>query len=187
VVVPGYFGTPGKYVENGVTNSYDPKDVLIDYDVYELKSQKDFENYIGKRAGIESIPGEGPTLNVINKAPNANNYTKYVRALTPGDLNGYLAPKEGEPTYELYQAIEIKDTTDDRYGKQGPLYTTLQYKEKVKEQATDDNGELLYEDEEKTIPIYKTDANGDFIYIEQAEEKTISLEFKKVVELDKIM
>jgi hypothetical protein len=53
VVVPGYFG-----VHTG-----DATKVLIDYDVYELKSQKDFEEYIGKRS-FAPTAAKAPTLEV---------------------------------------------------------------------------------------------------------------------------
>ena len=47
VVVPGYFGTPAEYEENGVKKSYDPDKGLWNASgVYELRSQSDFVNYI---------------------------------------------------------------------------------------------------------------------------------------------
>ena len=114
VVVPGYFGT----------HSGNEKEILIDHDVYELKSQADFIKYIGKHSSqkVESI---APTLEKINDnvALERRNIDKYFRAITPSDFESYADTEN--PVY-IYEAVRVQ-SNEDEYGKNGHLLVTLNH------------------------------------------------------------
>jgi hypothetical protein len=170
VVVPGYFGAhPGN-----------EKDVLIDYDVYELKSQKDFEAYVGKQSN--SIRNAvGPVLQVVNESSSATNYTKYLKTLTLTDFDGYFEP---DNTEHIYKVTEITDSNDVRYGKQGYLYTTIKYYNKKQQQVTDADGNPQFEVDEEgnptEIPLmeYVDDIAGG--------EKTVTISLTKITSLNDV-
>ena len=177
VVVPGYFGE----------HTGDETDILIGHDVYELKSQSDFETYVGKHAFVaEPEEGIGPVLDVLREPSSTNNYndyTKYLKAITPADLDIYL--QEDNNKY-IYQAIEITDSADPRFGKKGYLYTTLEYKQKISQQKADEEGKPLYEDSEEV------DENGDPIqvpvmeWVESDESQFVTLRFEKISTVSEI-
>lgn len=123
VLVPGFFGNPKP--------GYNPTDLLIDHDVYEIKSPIEFENYIGKHSSTEQ-EGSSPTLETI-----VNNDTEvpvpgyaplkgYVRNLAPADFDSYLNA-EGERIYN-YQVISVSTNNSD-YGKNGHLLLTIKGEE----------------------------------------------------------
>ena len=196
VVVPGYFGTPG--IKNKDTNEYyDPTALLIDHDVYELRSQSDFISYIGKHTSTKRDPVD-PILTVINTAANANDYTKYVRKLTTKDFDRYLDPENREI---LYRAAEITSSSDPMYNKNGYLVKTFSYFEKVKKQAVAADGTPLT-DEDTGLPIYsvinpdtgeeipENEFSGDvknYVYIDDTTEtKTKTVRFTKIQSLEEI-
>ena len=168
VVVPGYFGD----------HSGDEAEILIDYDVYELKSQKDFDTYIGKRPG--SVRGAvPPVLEEVNTTVTANAYTRYLKAITPEDLNRYIAEDNDE---YIYRATEITDTTDPLYDKSGYLHTTIEYFEKVQQQKEVD-GEPQFElDEEGNpteTPIYE--------WVDSLTASKVTIKLTKVTNLNDII
>jgi hypothetical protein len=134
VVVPGYFGTPRvKDTETG--ERYNPDDLLIDYGVYEIKSQSDFKNYIGKVGGLQQADGEGPTLLPINNT-GTNEYTKYYRYLRINDFYD-----ENRTVYEIEHEIYSTDHPHgDLYGKNGHLLKTITYTQVTN--IVDENGEI---------------------------------------------
>ena len=199
VVVPGYFGTPATIKEGPKKGQpYNPADLLIDHEVYELKSQKDFENYIGKYASIQRTPRH-PSLTIINNAADANDYTKYVYKITTADFDRYLRDDNKE---FIYKATEITDPEDPMYHKYGFLVETFSYTEKVKKQAEDANGNLLV-DATTGEPIYlvtdtstgtqlpeteATDATKTYtyVYVNGGETKTKTVRFEKITSLEDI-
>jgi hypothetical protein len=184
VVVPGYFGANAPTVTKpDGTIEYLADTKLWNSDgVYELKSRTDFESYIGKYVGTERKVIV-PVLEVINTAADANDYTKYVWKITASDFDRYLNPDNAEYIYKA----EVT-TAADEVGKNGHLLKTFTYVEKVKKQATDpDTGELLFEDEDKTIPIYEVKpGTTDFVYVD-GETVTVTVKFTKINSLAEII
>ena len=115
VVVPGYFGE----------HDGDESDILIDHDVYEIKSQTDFEKYIGYHTSLP-VEGVAPTLNTINDEVDESreDIDKYFRAVTPADFDSYL---DDEPVY-IYKATKLT-SSDTKLGKNGKLLVTLKHPE----------------------------------------------------------
>jgi hypothetical protein len=178
VVVPGYFGN----------HSGDETEILIANEVYELKSQADFNTYVGKYASLTK-DSVAPAIEIANEPAETNNYneyTKYLRYLTPADFNRYLVENN---EYFIYRVEEILTSSDPMYGQTGKLYRTITYTEKISQNAVDDNGE----------PIYETDADGEFILDENDEKipvtiwvdgsvtKTITVKFTKVEAINSIV
>ena len=187
VVVPGYFGTPGTYEEDGVTKTYNPKDLLVDYEVYEVKSQKEFECYIGKRHG-SSRAAKAPVLEELHTPDDTNTYnayTKYLKAVTPADLNRYLADDNDE---YIYKATEVTSSSDPVYGKKGHLHTTIEYFEKVQRQVeingepqwkVDEAGDYVLDDSGEKIPLYH--------WVDNLTPSTVTIKLTKITNLNDIM
>lgn len=110
VVVPGY-RDPSK----------DPSGVEIGYGVYELKSQKDFEDYIGhydaNYTSNTTIPVR-PDLTTL--FANRDGMEKYVRQITLDDFR-----QENIETYgQVYKYEEVVDVADGKGTNGYLLYTT---------------------------------------------------------------
>lgn len=157
VVVPGYFGE----------HDGNAQEILIDHDVYELKSQADFIKYVGKFASVTQ-EAVSPILEIINSAANANAYTRYTRAITPEDFDGYIA--EGRKTF-VYRVDQI--TTGDKLNKTGYLHTTITYKNKV--EAKDDEGNSILDDAGN--PTYTDEGQAD---------QTITINLTKIESFNEI-
>ncbi len=113
VVVPGYFGE----------HDGDESEILIEHDVYELKSQSAFNKYIGKVGGLQRSDGEGPTLQPINNTSSATEYSKYYRHLK---INDFYTP--GYSVYEIEAEIySTEHLQGNLYGKNGRLLKTITY------------------------------------------------------------
>ena len=120
VVVPGYRNTPkaGKNIN----------DVALGYGVYELKSQADFENYIGKytknyTADIATAVPPQPTLLRATVTPTEGNWlAPYVKQITLQDFEPEVIAAEGE----IYKVTEIAYSANpaSKYGKDGYLLYT---------------------------------------------------------------
>lgn len=135
VVVPGYFGNPKT---NPDTNKpYNPNDLLIEHEVYELKSQNDFDKYIGKIGGVQLATGKAPVLQEINTGiPGVNEYTKYYRYLTVSDFN-----REGYSVYEITDEIySTEGLNGGLFGKNGHLLKTITYT--YNDEEVDEEGEV---------------------------------------------
>lgn len=146
VLVPGYFGTPAKK-EDGI-NYYNPADVLIDYDVYELKSQADFIKYIGKQGGGVISEGRSPILLEINSAGN-NPYEKCHHNLLIGNFN--------ETGRSVYQSTELA-TNDADYGKDGYLLKTFTWLQNTESTDEDGNKIIVAVPQKKTVRLTKVTA-----------------------------
>ena len=150
VLVPGYFGTPEE-IKDSRGNSYsparyyDPEELHIADNVYEIKSQKDFKNYIGTIPSTVLVEGQGPTLEEIN--PNGTDFDKYHRNLRVNDFVNALTTKKN-----AYSYVEITDVTDVRYGKNGYLLKTIMWEEEV----AGENG-VTKEERLVTISLTKVD------------------------------
>jgi hypothetical protein len=129
VVVPGFFGE----------HTGDEKEILIDQDVYELKSQADFTKYIGKSRGIQQ-QGIGPVLEEFAAKAGTNDYEKYYNNLRVSDF--YL---EGIKAYEITEL----DESDSRLGKNGRLLKTITYSYQPK----DANGDLIENEDGTLLPL----------------------------------
>jgi hypothetical protein len=124
VLVPGYFGfeTP-KEMKDSRGNSYDPKryynpeDLHIADGVYEIRSQKDFKNYIGIKPSATLIEGVGPILEEIGLG---DNFDKYHRNLRSNDFVSAVSTGK-----TVYRYEEITDSTSEYYGKNGYLLKTV--------------------------------------------------------------
>ena len=178
VVVPGYFGN----------HSGDEAEILIANEVYELKSQADFNTYVGKYASLTKDP-VAPAIEVATEPAETNNYnnfTQYLRYLSPADFNRYLTENNDE---FIYRVEEVLDSSDPLYRSTGKLHRTFTYTEKVQEIAKDNDDNIIYE----------TDENGDFvldeedakvpvkIWVDGPETKTITVKFTKVTSLSTIV
>jgi hypothetical protein len=139
--------------------------------VYELKSQSDFNKYIGKRASLES-GAVARVLEVLNSAPDADEYTQYLKALSLADMDIYTRP---DNEFDFYEATEITDPSDERYGKSGYLYTTIEYTEKVKQQIEVDG-----------VLVDEVDADGNFIYVAGPITSTVTIALTKVENISSI-
>jgi hypothetical protein len=133
VVVPGYFGT-AKIKDVATGERYDPETLLVENGVYEVRSQKDFVNYIGTTYGIQRADGIAPTLEPVNNISSANEYTRYHNYLRVNDFN-----RQGYSVYEI--EAEIYSTTHlygDLFGKNGYLLKSLEYTqtEEIKDPET---------------------------------------------------
>ena len=169
VVVPGYFGD----------HEGNEKEVLIDYDVYELKSQKDFETYIGKHAGTAQ-EGRHPTLSVVNTAENANEYTKYLRRLTLSDFENNAGCIYKVTEVERKQLTGAEDETE--FNEFGYLKESFTYTEK--EIKTNEDGLPLDKDEnpvvdEETGEGYFDDDSSVYAYVDGARH-TVKVIFEPV-------
>lgn len=151
VVVPGFFGSP--------KDNYNPEDLLIDHDVYELKSQADFNNYIGKTTA-KTTNGTGPILREINPSPT-NDYDKYYRNLRAADF--YLKDESTGAPLNVYKIIEL-DSNDPQYGRNGKLIKTITY-------TTSPTGDASYDENQVTTP---------------AETKTVTIKLEKVENIQDI-
>lgn len=175
VVVPGYFGY----------HTGDEKKILIDSDVYELKSRSDFELYVGKLPGIK-VEYEPPILEELYTGKDANNYSRYINTISLAEFDRYSDP---ENKIFVYRAEQITDSSAEGFGKTGNLLSTISYKEKTRRVAVDDDGLPIYQkdadgsdkldDEGNPIPVYETNENGEEIYYEGAEQ-TVTVRFVKV-------
>lgn len=168
VVVPGYFGE----------HTGDESEILIDHEVYQLKSQQDFDTYVGKRHG-SSRAAVPPVLEEVNTSANANDYTKYLKAVTPADLNRYLDEDNDE---FIYRATEVTSSNDPVYGQNGYLHTTITYVPKVQQQVEID-GELQFEVDEEgnptETPIYE--------WVDGTTTSTVTIKLTKVTNLNDII
>ena len=142
VLVPGYFGTPSKKTE---TANYDPVDILIDHDVYELKSQADFTKYIGKVSGAAPSEGESPVLLEIAPA-GTNEYEKCHRNLRIADFG-----IEGQSVY----AMTILSETDPDFGKDGYLLKTFRYNENTADEDEEGNPIIIVTPKKVTARLTK--------------------------------
>lgn len=165
VVVPGYFGEPKA--------GYDPEELLIDQDVYEIKSQAAFNNYIGKCVG-ERISGEAPKPEVINSL-GTTDYAKEIAEITPDDFDGYYYGNE--PVY-IY-SIEELENTDPYYGKNGKLLKTYShtYTNTEGNEVTDVFKTVRFVKVEKGSDVEweaEVDANGDPVTDENGKDIILS-------------
>lgn len=147
VLVPGYFGTPAKK-EDGI-NYYNPADVLIDYGVYELKSQADFIKYIGKKGGAEISEGRSPELLEINPL-GANSFEKCHRNLTIANFH-----EEGRSVYEFTELTE----NDADFGKDGYLLKTFTWFQNTEEETEEGSTIIVAREQKTTIRLTKVSAN----------------------------
>jgi hypothetical protein len=107
VLVPGYLGE--------AKSGCEIKDLLIDCDVYEIKSQKQFVDYIGRVGGLLTTAKKSPILQEINPS-GANTYEKCHRNLIVNDFhitNG-----------SIYRITELS-ADNALYGKDGYLLKTF--------------------------------------------------------------
>lgn len=146
VLVPGYFGTPAKDEEG---EYYNPADVLIDYDVYELKSQAEFIKYIGKRGGAEISEGRSPELVEINPT-GTNVFDKCHRNLRIADFN-----EENRLVYEFTELAE----NDADFGKDGYLLKTFTWFQNTEEENEDGSTIIVAREQKTTIRLTKVTAN----------------------------
>ena len=149
VVVPGYFGTPKTYTENGISTSYDAdKDLWNASGVYEIKSQSDFDKYIGKVGGTLADDSKGPTLKVLQSGSSFNGFEKYFKKLGVEDFN-----RADCAVYKI--AAEIDSATHlygDKYGKNGHLLKTISYTKTI--DIKNDDGEVIdTEDVDCTVTV----------------------------------
>lgn len=145
VLVPGYFGTPAKNEEG---EYYNPADVLIDYDVYELKSQAEFIKYIGKRGGAEISEGRSPELLEINPL-GTNPFDKCHRSLNITNFH-----EEGRFVYEFTELTE----NDTDFGKDGYLLKTFTWFQNTEEETEDGNTIIVAREQKTTIRLTKVAA-----------------------------
>lgn len=162
VVVPGFFG-----VHTG-----DEKEVLIDQDVYELKSQADFTKYIGESKG-EQVQSIGPNLREINPSPT-NNYDKYYRHLRVADF--YRVDEVTNLPLNVYRIDELPEG-DPSNGLNGYLLKTINY-DYI---PTDVDGESLYDENSteaikitKSVTIKLTKVKMEDVDFTRDEEKGYS-------------
>lgn len=162
VVVPGFFG-----IHTG-----DEKEVLIDQDVYELKSQADFTKYIGESKG-EQVQSIGPNLREINPSPT-NNYDKYYRHLRVADF--YRVDEVTNLPLNVYRIDELPEG-DPSNGLNGYLLKTINY-DYI---PTDVDGESLYDENSteaikitKSVTIKLTKVKMEDVDFTRDEEKGYS-------------
>jgi hypothetical protein len=113
VVVPGFSGT-------GTATEEERKAAYLGYDVYELKTQADFEKYIGKYTENytgETVAAQRPVLTIL--VPGGTGLTKYSRKMTLEDFESDKIESEGK----IYKIVEVQ-STDTEYGKDGYLLYT---------------------------------------------------------------
>lgn len=113
VVVPGY-RNPAKELETI------PTTVDLGYGVYELKSQSDFDKYIGKYTDnytTDTSIAQRPVLTAL--IPGGTDFTKYTRKMTLTDFEADKIKSEGK----VYKYTTLL-TTDSDYGKDGYLLYT---------------------------------------------------------------
>ena len=175
VVVPGYFGTPAKITSGPNKGSdYNPEDLLIDHDVYELKSQSDFLKYIGKTASTVRV-ASAPNLQIINKEEDANEYTQYLTALELSDFDAYFDKDNRDYFYKVQEVSMVSP----KYGKNGHLYTTIEYVPRVQRtEIVEGEGDA----EPTTISVWVKPEEGD----EDYEKKSITLEFTRINSLNEV-
>ena len=137
VVVPGYLGETGqKYLKDaqdaaelvaGGTPAVIPEiPLLVENDIYEIKSRSDFDKYIGKWGGTHVSNGEGPTLKIINDISGANAYEKIHRQILVSEFT--TAPLEGYSVCEIEYEIDSEDhLLGELYKKNGHLLKTIHY------------------------------------------------------------
>lgn len=163
VVVPGYFGD----------HQGDESEILIDHDVYELKSQNDFKKYVGAKVSTvrEAV---APALHLVNSAEDANEYTQHLTSVYLTDFNAYL---EGNNTDHFYKVSEVS-AVDPKHGKNGYLYITIPYVERVQreQQVENENGETI------TVSEWVKPEAGDADY----SAKSITLQLTKITNIDDI-
>lgn len=115
VVVPGFKGT-GTFVP---TSADDNGPAYLGYGVYELKSQADFDKYIGKYTANYEASGDtvtAPDLTVLNGT--ATGLNKYIKQLTLEDFEPTAIEDQGY----VYSLTEV--TSGDDVGKNGYLLIT---------------------------------------------------------------
>ena len=134
VVVPGYFGY----------HTGDEKKILIDSDVYELKSRSDFDLYVGKLPGT-AVEHEPPILEEIYTGKDANNYSRYINTISLSEFDRYSDP---DNTIFVYRAEQITDSSADGFGKVGHLLSTISYKPKSRRVVLDENDQPVYQKNE---------------------------------------
>lgn len=199
VVVPGYFGTPDEYEEDGIQKSYDPdKGLWNASDVYELKSQSDFIKYIGKHAGL-SIAAAGPILNTpmytftsadlessgavdedgiplkVDLGGNPlDEYSTYVNKIK---LERFEQALQSNGAENVYKIAEVISSLDPRYNTNSELIKTITYRVFTKKQAVDDNGNPL---EVEGNPVYETDDDGNTIYTKSDIPTITTVRFEKI-------
>ena len=164
VVVPGYFGTPAEYEENGVKKSYDPDTGLWNASgVYELRSQSDFVNYIGRHPG-KSSEAVGPTLELLHNIDIEAGYDEYsarVNTISLIDFEKVLRSNGAENVY----VVEELTSADPDYGKNRRLIKTITYKAAVPTGGNDDDGNPIYNEAtgetSKTIKLTKATSASD--------------------------
>ena len=203
VVVPGYFGEPGEYEEDGIKKSYDPDTGLWNASgVYELKSQSDFIKYIGKHKGL-SIDAAPPTLatpmytfisaelessgavdeeerhlEVDLDGNPLNEYSRYVNKIKLERFEQALQSNGAENVYRIAETIP---SSDSRYGTDSELIKTIPYHAFTKKQAVDGDGKPLVVEGN---PVYETitddKGNTSTIYTKSATPTTITVRFEKI-------
>ena len=146
VLLPGYLGEP--------KTGYDRAKLLIDCDVYEIKTQKDFINYIGRLEGIQSNSQVAPVLNIINPT-GTNNYEKCYRNLTINDFH-----VENTKVYAITE-IEADDPFYGHlFGKNGHLLKTFEWEETVvteRDKLDADGAPVLGEDGQPEKEVVATE------------------------------
>jgi hypothetical protein len=113
VVVPGFIGT-------GTATDEERKAAYLGYDVYELKTQADFEKYIGEYTENytgETTVAQRPTPTVL--IPSGTGLAKFARKMTLEDFESDKIKSEGK----IYKIEEVQ-STDTEYGKNGYLLYT---------------------------------------------------------------
>lgn len=164
VVVPGYFGA----------HTEDESEILIDHNVYELKSQKDFKAYVGSCVSTvrEAVK---PALHVVNSAENANEYTQHLTTLNLTDFNAYL---EGNNKDHFYKVTEVTKV-NPKYGKSGYLHVTIPYVERVQRDQIIENADG---EPDTTIKVWVRPEEGDADY----SAKSVTVELTRINSLDEI-
>ena len=169
VVVPGYFGTPAEYEENGTKKSYDPDTGLWNASgVYELKSQSDFVKYIGRRPG-KSIDAAGPELELLHNidiTAGYDEYSAYVNNISIEKFEEVLRSNGAENVYKVEEITSAQDPKYGKdYGKNRKLIKTITYKEAVPTGEVDVDENPIYEEASqetsKTIKLTKVTKVSD--------------------------
>jgi hypothetical protein len=174
VVVPGYFGASAPTVTkpDGTTEYLADTKLWNSDGVYELKSQSDFIKYVGREASTVKA-AKAPRLHIVNHEDDANDYTKHLMTLEPSDFDTYFDKDNKDHFYK----VVVVSSVDDRYGKNGYLYTTINYVPLVqREQEVEDADGI------STVQVWVKPEIGDDDY----KEESITLEFTRITSLNAV-